>query len=97
MKYAFLLISLICLNLYPSNEQAVSTVRVIDNTNETLTGVKVKLEGTNYVFYTDLKGECHIPTAMLKHCASVSFSVVSYKPVTCKAGQLKNTIILEMR
>lgn len=75
----------------------LQTIQILDNNNETVIGAKIELVGTNYTYYTNLKGEVYIPSNLLKGSKGINVECISYKTKNLKNYEVNSKIILEFR
>jgi hypothetical protein len=52
---------------------------VLDENNETISGAKLKIESTPYEFYSNINGECLIPSELIHEGSIVIIESISYK------------------
>lgn len=83
--------------LMAEERSAVQVVQILDKNNETISGAKIVLEGTKYVYYTNIKGEVYIPSDILKASKGISVECISYKSKSLKNFELNSKIVLEFR
>jgi hypothetical protein len=68
-------------------------ILIITNTkNEPLTGVKVKLEGTDKILYSDIKGRVTVPSGF-----DLTVDYISYQTKKIKKDSIRPRIILTTR
>jgi hypothetical protein len=84
-------------SLFAEDRPSVQVIQVLDVKNETISGAKVELPGTGRVYYTNLKGQCYIPTTLLKASKEIVIECISYKSQTVKTFETNSKIILEFR
>jgi hypothetical protein len=65
---------------------------ITNEKNEPLTGVKVKLEGTDKVLYSDIKGRVSVPSGF-----DLTVDYISYRTKTIKKDSIRSQIILTPR
>jgi hypothetical protein len=69
----------------------------MDVNNELVTGAKVEIPGTSYIYYTNIKGECYIPTHILQQSKTIHIDCISYKMLDIRVRDLSSKVILEFR
>lgn len=97
MKSIALLFMLVVGNLLAEERQLVQKIQVFDVKNEALSGVKVQLEGTSYVFYTNINGECYIPMNVIKASRSIVLESISYKSKSLTKTDIPSKIVMDFR
>jgi hypothetical protein len=68
------------------------TLLIISPTHEPLTGVKVELEGTNRIYYTDINGRVNVPLGY-----NLKINYISYRTQLINKDSLNKKIILYNR
>jgi len=72
-------------------------ITIVDNNNELVTGAKVEVIGSRHVYYTNIKGECYIPSGLLRQYKSLSVECISYKSISISTKEVSEKITLEFR
>lgn len=83
--------------MFAEDKPSVQVLQVLDVKNETIAGAKVQLAGTDRIYYTNLKGQCFIPAAILKASKGITVECISYKTQTIKSFETFSKIVLEFR
>jgi len=97
MKSLSLLFFLFAFSLYAEDRPTVQLIQVLDVNNEAISGARIELPGTGRVYYTNLKGQCFIPSALMKASKEIVIEIISYKTQTVKTFETNSKIILEFR
>ncbi|MDP2174608.1 MAG: hypothetical protein Q8K70_01720 [Bacteroidota bacterium] len=76
-----------------SNQPVVMVV--LDENNETISGAKLRIENTTYEFYSNINGECLIPSELIHHGSIVIIESISYKTqrIDIKSNYLKINLV----
>lgn len=88
---------LVASQLFAIDQSGVQVITVVDNHNELVTGAKVELMGSKHVYYTNIKGECYIPSGLLRQFKSLNIECISYKSVNISTREVSEKITLESR
>ena len=78
-------------------EQQNFIIKILDTNNELISGAKITINGTNEVYYTNSKGECHIPLNLLNNQSNIVVDYISYKSKQLQLTSKNSKIILEKR
>ncbi len=97
MKHIILIAVLFCNQLLANEQGNIQVVRVVDSNQELVTGARLEIPGTSYVFYSNIKGECYIPAHLLRQYAHINIHCVSYKTVNISTKEISSKITLEFR
>lgn len=84
-------------HLFAINQPDFQVITVIDKNNELVTGAKVELLGSKHVYYTNIKGECYIPSVLLRQFKLLSIECISYKSMNISTREVSEKITLEFR
>ncbi len=78
-------------------EQQNFIIKILDTNNELISGAKITINGTNEVYYTNSKGECHIPSYLLHNQSNIVVDYISYKSKQIQLSAKNSKIIIEKR
>jgi hypothetical protein len=78
-------------------EQHNFIIKILDTNNELISGAKITINGTHEVYYTNAKGECHIPSHLLSNQSNIVVDYISYKSKQIQLTSKNSKIILEKR
>lgn len=93
-----LLIALFCnITVAEKTEQQNYIIKIIDTNNESISGAKITINGTNEVFYSNANGECKIPSHLINKENSINIDFISYKSKNIEITSKISKIILHNR
>ena len=78
-------------------EQQNFIIKILDTNNELISGAKITINGTQQVYYTNAKGECHIPSHLFNNKSNIVVDYISYKSKQIQLTTKNSKIILEKR
>jgi hypothetical protein len=97
LKNIIIILFLFCQQIFAIDPDAIQMIRITDVNNEQVTGAQVKVEGTNLVFYTNIRGEVYIPADLLRQHHNLSIHCISYKSKDVSVMDISSKIVLEFR
>ena len=83
--------------MFAADQSGLQVITIVDNNNELVTGAKVEVIGSRHVYYTNIKGECYIPSGLLRQYKSLSVECISYKSISISTKEVSEKITLEFR
>jgi hypothetical protein len=97
LKFFAIITVLFCNQVFPFHPNGNQVLKVTDINNELVTGAKVEIPGTSYVYYTNIRGECYIPSNILNRFESLSIYCISYKTLHINVRDMSSKVTLEFR